>query len=82
MHFISHAHVQWRHRRLASVCECGFPEGTSGGEAPRRHAVEVPANVGAGYEERTQVRPRAPEEKAACSASVLVRCMAQALAAM
>ena len=52
-----HSHVQWRHRRLASVCECGFPEGTSGGEAPHRHAAEVPANLGAGYEEHTQVHP-------------------------
>lgn len=27
-----HSLVQWRLMGLASVCECGFPEGTSGGE--------------------------------------------------
>ena len=26
-----HSLVQWKHRRLASVCECGFVAGTSGG---------------------------------------------------
>ena len=27
-----HSLVQWKHRRLASVCECGFADGTPGGE--------------------------------------------------